>query len=41
MLQAGAVKEKRYENEVKPSKIIAGIRVMGQNKTLGLELFLK
>jgi hypothetical protein len=40
-LQALKVKEKRYENATKPSKILFDIRVVGQNNTLGLNLFLK
>jgi hypothetical protein len=40
-LQVLKVKEKRYENAVKHSKIAGDIRVVGQNKQLGLKLFLK
>jgi len=40
-LQALKVKEKRYENGAKHSKIPGDIWVVGQNNQLGLKLFLK
>jgi len=40
-LQAQGVKEKRYENGAKPSKITGDFWVVGQNNQLGLKFFLK